>query len=265
MQVNETRAHEKQDQEKLDVETIDGGQRPVQVASWGWLTGFLVIGVGVMAMGMLAQGAPTPSGAAAGQFASHNQAIRIYLSLILMDWALLYYCWAGVHRYGGNLWTLAGGRWTSWKSVAVDVGIALPFWGVLEGAALGVHKLLDTGALGSGAGKTVESLLPHSLLEVVVWIATCITAGICEEMAFRGFVQRQLHVLTGNIWLAVLGQGLIFGFFHSYQGWTNVAAITVIGILFGALAAWRKNLRANMVAHAWTDFFEGWLKFVVWR
>jgi len=41
--------------------------------------------------------------------------------------------------------------------------------------------------------------------------------------------------------------------------------IVVLGILFGALAAWRRNLRANMIAHAWADVWEGWLKFLVWR
>jgi hypothetical protein len=29
--------------------------------------------------------------------------------------------------------------------------------------------------------------------------------------------------------------------------------------------AWRRNLRANMIVHAWADVWSGWLKFVVWR
>jgi len=41
--------------------------------------------------------------------------------------------------------------------------------------------------------------------------------------------------------------------------------IIVLGVLYGALAAWRKNLRANMISHAWADVWEGWLKFVVFR
>ncbi len=40
--------------------------------------------------------------------------------------------------------------------------------------------------------------------------------------------------------------------------------ITVLGILYGMLAAWRRNLRINIVTHAFTDVWEGWLKFVVW-
>ncbi|MGA7108481.1 MAG: CPBP family intramembrane glutamic endopeptidase, partial [Terracidiphilus sp.] len=169
-----------------------------------------------------------------------------------------------VHQYGGGLATLSCGRWTSWRSVAVDMGIALPFWLLWEGVAKGAHWLLE-GATGQGRPKTVDSLLPRSLTEILVWIALCVTAGICEELAFRGFLQRQLHALSGNIVVAVAAQGLVFGLFHSYQGWRNVVVISVLGALYGALAAWRRNVRANIVVHAWGDVWEGWLKFVVWR
>lgn len=238
-----------------------------KVASWGWLVGFLVIGAGVVVMGYLAQNAPISGGSAAasGQLASHTQAIPIYLTLIGMDWALLYYCWAGVHRFGGTLSTLSGGQWKSWKSVAGDLAIALPFWVLWEGAAYGVHRLLELGATGSSAVKTVDSLLPKSLMEIGVWIGISLTAGICEEMAFRGFLQKQFHALTGNIAAAVVAQGVVFGLFHAYQGWKNVVVIAVLGVLYGALAAWRGNLRVNILSHAWTDIWEGWLKFAVLR
>lgn len=243
----------------------DKRQRPEQIASWAHFVGFLLIGAGVVALGFLAQHAPSSGGGAApGQLASHSKAIPIYLTAAFMDWALLFYCWAGVHHRGGTVSTLSGGRWTSWKEVLVDLGIALPFWLLWEGAAYGVHWLLAL-SVGPSSAKTVDSLLPQSLLEILIWIGTSITAGVCEEMAFRGYVQRQLHALSGNVVVAVLGQGLVFGLFHSYQGWTNVIVISVLGVLFGALAAWRGNLRANIIVHAWADTWEGWLKFVVWR
>jgi membrane protease YdiL (CAAX protease family) len=237
--------------QKMDDET-----QPI--ASWGHLIGFLLIGAGILTMGLLAQHAP--AGASSQQLASHSKAIPIYLTAIFMDWALLYYCWAGVHHRGGTLKTLSGERWASWKAVGVDVAIALPFWVVWEGAAYGVHWLL-----GASSAKTVDSLLPHSLLEVLIWIATSMTAGICEEMAFRGYLQRQLRALSGNVAVAVVGQGVVFGLVHAYQGWKNVVVICVLGALYGVLAAWRRNLRANIITHAWGDIWEGWLKFVVWR
>jgi len=236
-------------------------QSAPQIASWRHFVGFLLIGAGMVALGFLAQHAPTGGspGASSGHLGRHSQAIHIYLAAILMDWALLYYCWGCVHRRGGNLKTLSGGRWTSWKSLATDVGIAVPFWVLWEGAAYGVHWLL-----GPSSAKSVDTLLPQSLLEILIWIATSMTAGICEEMAFRGYVQRQFNALTGSVVMAVLGQGLVFGLFHSYQGWKNVIVICVLGVLFGILAAWRRNLRTNIMVHAWADVWSGWLNFVIW-
>lgn len=250
-----------QPNEGLAATNPDVRRKPPQIASWRHLIGFLLIGIGMVALGLLAQHAPTGGSGrpSTGQLGRHSQAIHIYLVAIVMDWALLYYCWGGVHHRGGNLKTLSGGRWTSWKSVATDVAVALPFWVLWEGAAYGVHWLLGPSA------KTVESLLPRSLLEIVIWIGTSITAGVCEEMAFRGYLQRQFHALTGSGVIAVLGQGVVFGLFHFYQGWKNVIVICVLGVLFGALAAWRRNVRANIIVHAWADIWGGWFKFVVWR
>jgi membrane protease YdiL (CAAX protease family) len=235
-------------------------QRPPQIASWMHLVGFLLIGAGVATLGLLAQRAPAGGGTSTGQLGSHSQAIHVYLVAILMDWALLYFCWAGVHHRGGNIKTLSGGRWTSWKSVAIDLAIVLPFWALWEGAAYGVHWLL-----GASTAKSVDSLLPQSAPEILLWIATSITAGICEEMAFRGYLQRQFRALTGSVAMAVLGQGVVFGMFHFYQGWKSVVVISVLGVLYGMLAAWRRNLGANIIAHAWSDVWEGWFKFVVWK
>jgi membrane protease YdiL (CAAX protease family) len=252
--------------EVVAMPTSELSQKPQQIASWGRLVGFLLIGAGVVALGFLAQHAPTGAGgAAAGQLAGHGKAIQIYVTVGLMDWALLYYCFAAVHSRGGNLTTLSGGRWTSWKSVAVDAGIALPFWILWEGVAWGVHWLLALSSLGSNTAKSVDSLLPQSLLEVLVWIGVSITAGICEELAFRGFLQRQFHALSGNIVVAVLAQGLVFGLFHAYQGWQNVMVISLLGILYGAMAAWRRNLGVNIITHAWGDFWGGWVQGLIFR
>jgi hypothetical protein len=236
-------------------------QTQPQIASWRHLAGFFLITGCVLSFGLFAQHAPVGSsaGVSGRQLAPHSQAMQLYLIAILMDCALLYYCWAGVHGRGGSLATLSGGRWTSWKSVAADLCIALPFWVLWEGTAYGVGRLM-----GPSNAKAVYSLLPNSALEILIWVAVSITAGICEEMVFRGYVQRQFHALTGSVAFAVLAQALLFGLFHSYQGLKNVVVITVLGVLYGVLAAWRGNLRINIVTHAWSDIWEGWLKFVVW-
>jgi membrane protease YdiL (CAAX protease family) len=238
-------------------ETATRGVR--QIASWGHLAGYLLINAAIVVWGFHVQKVGQGN-AAAGQIADHSQAMKNYLIDILADCALLYYCWAGVHWHGGNLETLSGGRWRSWRSVAADVAIAVPFWVVWEAAAYGVHRLL-----GPDTARSATGLLPQSIAEILVWILVSITAGFTEELQTRGYLQRQFHALSGSIVVAVLGQAVVFGLMHSYQGWKQVMVISVLGVLYGALAAWRRNLRANMIAHAWSDVWEGWLKMAVLR
>jgi hypothetical protein len=45
-----------------------------------------------------------------------------------------------------------------------------------------------------------------------------ITAGICEEIVYRGYLQRQLSAFTGSLPIAVCLQAAIFGAAHLYQG-----------------------------------------------
>ncbi len=233
--------------------------KPRQIASWGHLTGYLAITGGIALWGFHTQKVGLGN-APSGEIVEHSQVIKNYFISILADWALLYYCWVGVHKHGGNMKTLSGGLWTSWKQVLTDLAIALPFWVIWEATAYGVHWLL-----GPSTARSVSALLPQSVPEVLIWILVSITAGFCEEIQSRGYLQQQFHALSGSIVAAVLGQGLLFGIMHSYQGWKQVIVISVLGVLYGVLAAWRRNLRANMLAHAWSDIWEGWLKQVIFR
>ncbi len=233
---------------------------PGKIASWGHLGGFLLIMAGMVAWGFHMQhdGMDAAGSTTTGQIAGHGIAIRFYLLSIVVNCLLFYYCWTGVRHHGGNLETLTGGRWTSWKALAIDVVIAVPFWIAWEATAHGVSRLL-----GPSHAKSVGSLLPQSGLEIAVWMVVSIVAGFSEEIQTRGYLQRQFHAATGNIPTAILGQALVFGLAHSYLGWGKVILIAVLGVLYGALAAWRRNLRANMIAHAWSDIWEGWLKMVI--
>jgi uncharacterized protein len=115
-----------------------------------------------------------------------------------MDIAFLYYCWAGVHHRGGKLADLSGGRWSSWRDVVSDIAIAVPFWLVWEATAYAMHWLV-----GQSNAKSVDSLLPQSVVEILLWIAVSITAGVTEELVFRGYLQQQLRALSGSVSVAV--------------------------------------------------------------
>jgi membrane protease YdiL (CAAX protease family) len=186
---------------------------------------------------------------------SHAAILRGYLLLIASEWGMAYWAWVGVHRNGGHLRDLTGGRWKTWRSLALDVAIAIPFWGLWEFTAWLVHLAVDRLST-----PTTPYHPPSGFVEIFLWILLSVSAGICEEIVFRGYLQQQFRAATRSLAAAVVLQGILFGLVHAYQGWKQVIVIVPLGILYGALVAWRGNLRASIIAHAWSDIFEGWLR-----
>jgi membrane protease YdiL (CAAX protease family) len=205
--------------------------------------------------------ASLPSGVASTQpSVSHGAMLLKYSLLIGAEWGMAYWAWVGVHWKGGNLRDLTGGRWKTWRSVALDIGIAIPFWVLWELTASLVHLVVAR-----VPAPTASYQPPDGFAEIALWILLSISAGVCEEIVFRGYLQQQFRAATSSSLAAVVLQGAVFGLAHAYQGWKQVIVIATLGILYGALAAWRRNLRANMIAHAWSDIYEGHIKFVCLR
>jgi membrane protease YdiL (CAAX protease family) len=238
-------------------ERVLGKAEPQPVASYRHSALFLVIVAAVIAAGYSAQQRHTAGG---GLVDSHGQVIPIYISITAMNWLLVFFVWRGIRNRGGTFGSLIRGRWANAREVLRDLGLSAVFWGLLLVIAWGLDRL----PVAEGA-KSLDILLPRTALEVGVWFLTCASAGFCEEFVFRGYVQCQFLALSGSTLISVLGQGVLFGLMHAYQGWVPAARIIVIGVLFGALAAWRRTLRVGMVAHAWQDIWAGWLSRIILR
>jgi len=221
------------------------------IASPRHMVGLLLIQLGLAVVGAYFQSRPSGGPNLAPE---HSGIVPLYVSMIALEWGLVWYVWGGIRDKGHRLLDLVGGRWSSWKNVGVDLAIALPFWVLWEATA----RLVQF-ALGESHAKAIQVLLPQSWLEIVLWLALSASAGICEEIVFRGYFQKQFQALTGSIALAVVLQAIIFGAGHAYQGMKQVVVISVLGGLYGVLAAWRKNLRSGMIAHTWSDIFGGLL------
>jgi len=219
-----------------------------------WHTVSMLLMLGFFAV-LDAWSAMVPHGEVA--MASQGSNARAYLLPIAYEWGIACWAWAGVRMEGGALRDLTGVRWESWRSFALDVAVAVPFWGLWELAArLGFFVFNRVQAPGAVYQP------PSGFVEVFVWIVLSVSAGICEEIVYRGYLQRQFRTATRSIVAAVILQAVVFGSVHVYQGWKHVLVIVPLGILYGALVAWRGNLRASMMAHTWSDIFEGWLRFV---
>ena len=178
--------------------------------------------------------------------------IPTYIFTMCYEFVLVGYVWLGAWLRHTKLRDLIGGRWAQWKDFWTDVLVAFLFWLVV----LGVLATLSW-AVHFNGNEAASFLMPQTILEMILWVMLAATAGFCEELVFRGYLQRQCLALTQNVAAAVILQGVIFGTAHAYQGARGVVVISIYGMLFGALAAMRKSLRPGMMQHATQDGVSG--------
>ena len=191
-----------------------------------------------------------------------NGRMFTYLFTMGWEWFLIGYIAWGIGKNGVKLRDLVGGRWKSPEDALIDLAIAVGYWIVAALVLVGVAYAagLTSPDKLAEAQKRINPLKPLGGLESVLWIALSATAGFCEEIMFRGYLQSQLKAWTGSTLIAVLGQGIIFGVAHAYQGGRLIFVITAYGIMFGSLAWWRKSLRPGMMAHTMQDTLSGLLR-----
>jgi membrane protease YdiL (CAAX protease family) len=174
------------------------------------------------------------------------------------EWALTGFVYLGI-RKRVTLRELIGGRWANAEDFLRDLLIASGFW-LLAVAVLGAGaKLmhLDEAGKFDSMRQQLGFLIPGTTLELLVWCCVSTTAGICEEIIFRGYLQRQFAAITRSMLAGVLLSAVVFGAAHGYEGGPRMLLIGVYGLMFGLLAWWRKSLRPGMIAHAWHDAISG--------
>lgn len=195
------------------------------------------------------------------QAAAYSHRMRSYLLTLLVEWLVFIYVVGGVRRHGMSALVVLSARWNSFREVLRDIGIAAVFWL----AAVGVLLVVARFVFAHTARPNQEFLLPHRATELAAWVALSISAGICEETIFRGYLQRQLIVFTKSVPAGILLSAAVFGAGHAYQGSRMTIVIGVYGLLFGLLAHRRRSVRPGMIAHAWQDSLSGLAGFLKLR
>jgi uncharacterized protein len=179
---------------------------------------------------------------------ANSPRLPLYIQTAVFEWALL-----GLVLWRAPVPLVLGPRWQSTKRILVDVLTAAAFW-ILSGIVLVfLSRLLRI----NGLGPNVRFMLPRTFIEMAAWVGLCVTAGICEEGVFRGYLQLQFAGLTGSALAGILISAAIFGAGHAYQGLRSAILIACYGALFGLLAYWRKNVRPGILAHIFQDCVSG--------
>jgi membrane protease YdiL (CAAX protease family) len=168
------------------------------------------------------------------------------------------------------LWARAGRAWTGLGLVPpLDWRLALS---VIVVAAIVVMTVRQHRAISRLTSErrerlrhrleTVADVLPHNELEYRWFVALSVTAGVCEELLFRGYLPRLLGAYVG-LPAALLVVAIGFGLAHAYQGTRGMLKTGVAGLVLGGIVLATGWLGPAMICHALVDFGAGLLGFTV--
>lgn len=91
---------------------------------------------------------------------------------------------------------------------------------------------------------TQLSSWPALLLGILV---IGVVPAVGEELVFRYIIQRKLHLMTGNIHVAIIVAGFVFSLFH--MQFYGFVPRMLLGALFGYLFYWSGTIWAPVFAH----------------
>jgi membrane protease YdiL (CAAX protease family) len=92
----------------------------------------------------------------------------------------------------------------------------------------------------------------HHLLLVFI----CLTAGVVEELIFRGYLIPRLNILFNNNYLPVIVSAVLFGAVHfTYGTVENIIVPIFIGLIFGFHYQKYRNLKVLILCHFLVDLF----------
>ena len=175
------------------------------------------------------------------------------------------------------------GRWSrsirrKWAATALLVPLAwlaevpLAEAGLRGPTEWGSTLVLLLGVLGGGALVALRLRLPRQRArlrrvmqpfvdlvprpgERTRFVGLAVTAGVTEELLYRGFGITYLHRLAPG-WsseLVVLVVATAFGLAHLYQGWKNVLLTGLLGVLFGVVTVDTRSVLPAIVVHTLID------------
>ncbi len=156
-----------------------------------------------------------------------------------------------IHKMPGEgAWLDTGrGRACFWRGLTAGLLIVILVPAVL---ALGSEKIR---AKAGKAAKKLPFLLPSSPQERRWWWLVCITAGVCEETVYRGFLLHYFHTLPFHLSLtwAMVVASAIFGIGHLYQGVAGGVQTAIVGFVFAGMFVMTGSLVVPIVVHAVMD------------
>lgn len=155
--------------------------------------------------------------------------VLFYRTQVLWEWSWVIVLGIIVARASNPLTTLgltlpAPIGWIIMAALLLGIGLSIVLIRRSPGAMASMQKSLESSAV----------LLPSTPTERKWFAATAITAGICEELLYRGFLIPYLHYnFKIQDWtiIAILS-GIIYGLSRLYQGFKGFSQAALTGFAY---------------------------------
>ena len=187
---------------------------------------------------------------------------HLYRNTIISHWTLFFICMA--------IWAFAGRPWP-----AMGFGLQLDLWFAVGAVLtiLGVVVLvMQLRRVNAAPQEEIDGyrerfgnlaiLLPRNGNELARFYGLSVTAGIVEEVLWRGFLIWYLNQFM-PLWAAALVSAIGFGLAHAYQGMANMPQLIMVGLVFSALFVVSGSVWLPIIMHAAVDILQGRLAYGV--
>lgn len=186
--------------------------------------------------------------------ATHRK-LRLYAMIVATQWTLVALCaWVLRRRQldVADLGLVAPGPAWTWGAAAVFGAV------LMTATAIAVRNLRrgSSKELPSHL-RSVARILPILPLERAGFVPVALTAGICEETLYRGFLTFAFLQLVPSMPTALALSTIAFGIGHLYQGPRGVLATALLGAFLAALYWVSGSLWPGIALHAAVDVVNG--------
>lgn len=173
----------------------------------------------------------------------------IYIPTIVTQWLIFLLIYLTVYREQVGMRSLG---FTGLRLIHLFWAIAFLLVSnlILSVMALGLETI------GLGLPGELGLILPDTNVERVFWIFLSLTAGVCEETAFRGYLITRLQIFgkTKSWIIPTIASSIAFGCGHAYQGVGGFILISIYGAMFAISFWYTKSLWPAVIAHVFQDF-----------
>lgn len=169
--------------------------------------------------------------------------LHIIFAVTLLIWYLL-----GFAGFESFTWTrqLGLAAKSVWKEIGIGLGAGIGGWMVVIAALLAIGVVIMAFGGEDALPQTAPPMISWIVgLPILVRLGVSLSAGMFEELFFRGFLQPRVGIGLSTVFF-VLAHA-------NYEQPMMLVGVGLLSLIFAALVRWRQNIWAAVTAHALFD------------